>query len=729
MAIKYDEKKRIFTLSTDSTSYQMKVDKYGYLLHLYYGKKVDGDTDYLIQYYDRSFSGNPDAAGGERTFSLDVMPQEYSCYGNGDYRITPFSMKDKDGVYGCNLKFLKYEISKGKYSLPGLPSAFSDDDDSQTLRIDLMDDAAGVKIRLLYGVIESADAITRAVVIENIGQRDITITRAFSASFDWLYGDRDLIEFDGRHGMERNISRNHISSGSKSFGSRRGTSSHQYNPFFVIADTDANEDYGSCYGISLMYSGSFRCEVELDQFKQTRAVIGIQDDMFEYTLEKDEKLYTPEVLCCYSAGGFAKMSQNMQELIKEHVMRSRFKHIENPVLVNSWEGSFFDFDSKSLLKLAKQSADLGIGMFVLDDGWFGARNNDEAGLGDWVVNEKKLGCSLHDLVCEINKLGMKFGLWIEPEMVNEDSNLFRTHPDWAFKIPGRSFTRGRDQLVLDFSRKEIVDDIFSQISKVIDSANIEYIKMDMNRSIMDVFSTKGQQNNGAILYKYMLGVYDFMERLIERYPNILIEGCSGGGGRFDAGMLYYTPQIWCSDDTDAIERLKIQYGTSFCYPISAAGAHVSVIPNQQTGRRVSLKTRGVVAMSGTFGYELDICLLSDEEKREVREQVKDYHEYWSLIHEGKFYRLKSPMGDSEFAAWQFVSKDSSEALLNIVTMDTHCNPPLEYIKMKGLDETAEYVLDETDELYKGSVLTNAGFPVPWVPDEYQSFQIHFRKKN
>lgn len=727
MAIIYDKEKRVISLHTEHTTYQMGIGPYGHLYHLYYGKKAEGDFSYLLTYYDRGFSGNPYEAGEDRTISMDALPLEYPCYGNGDFRSPSFSMKDAYGVYGCDLRFDSCEVVRGKYEIPKLPAVYADETQADTLRVILRDETAGVEVSLSYGVLAELDVITRAVCVKNIGTQKITLTKVYSGCLDFVAGDFDVLHFHGRHGMERNLERTPVITGNQSFGSRRGTSSHQHNPFVILAERRATEEHGDCYGMSLLYSGSFRCEVEKDQFSQTRAAIGIQDEMFEYPLEAGEIFYAPEVAFSY-ADGLTALSSNYHRLIRNHVCRGIYRNAPRPILINNWEATYFDFDGEKIIEIAKQAAELGVEMLVLDDGWFGKRDSDYSGLGDWFVNEKKMGGTLSKVVEEVNKTGMKFGLWIEPEMVSEDSELYRSHPDWAFVIPGRKPVRGRYQLVLDFSRKEVVDYIFEQIASVISSANIEYIKMDMNRSITDVYTqAEGMQNQGKILYEYTLGVYDFLSRLQERFPSLLIEGCSGGGGRFDAGMLYYTPQIWCSDNTDAIERIKIQYGTSFGYPISAVGAHVSAVPNHQTGRKTNISTRAVVAMAGTFGYELDLKLVSEEEKELVRTQIQDCKHYWQLIHEGEYYRLTNPMEFHEYAAWEFVSEKRDEALLSVVTLDTHCNGPVNYVRLKGLDENAVYTEETSGREYSGAALMYAGIPLPIVPDEYQAMQLHFKK--
>ena len=716
----------LITLQTKHTTYQMGIAEHGFLLHLYYGPKAEGDMSYLLTAYDRGFSGNPYDAGNDRTFSMDTFPLEYPCYGNGDYRSPAFNVKNEQGVYGVDLRYKTHSVTKGKYSIPGLPAVYADGaSDAYTVNVILEDALLGIEVTLRYGVLPELDVITRSAVIKNTGNHLLYLTKVYSAAMDFLNGNFDILHFHGRHAMERMEERVPVIFGNQSFGSRRGTSSHQHNPFFILADTETTEDCGSCYGMSMLYSGNFKFEVEKDQIGQTRMEMGLLDEMFEYPLEQGKEFYTPEVAMAYSQNGLTSLSHLYHKLIRYHVCRGKYKTSRRPILINNWEATYMDFNGDKIVDIAKQAAELGVEMLVLDDGWFGNRNSDNSGLGDWVVNEEKMGGPLSEIANKINQMGMKFGLWIEPEMVNEDSHLYRTHPDWAFTIPGRRPVRGRNQLVLDFSRKEVVDYIFNAVSKVIDSANIAYIKMDMNRSICDVYTAVEQkQNYGKIMYEYVLRVYDFLERLIQRYPDLLIEGCSGGGGRFDAGMLYYTPQIWCSDDTDAIERIQIQHGTSFGYPVSAVGSHVSAVPNHQTGRVTSITTRSVVAMAGSFGYELDLNLLSEEEKEEVKQQIEDYKKYWNLIHNGTYYRLHNPLTNHEFAAWEFTSEDKNECLLNIVTLTTHANAPVNYVKCKGLHPDKMYRNEKDNQIYNGNALMHAGLPIEIEPGEYRGIQIH-----
>lgn len=729
MGIIYCEKDRTFTLQTKNTTYQMQVDQYGFLLHLYYGKKTEGCMDYLLTHYDRGFSGNPYDAGEDRTYSMDVLPQEFPCYGNGDFRSTAFVVENADGSMSCDLRYKSHTILKGKYNLKGLPAVYASDEEAQTLEILMEDPVTGVMVILLYGVLSELDIITRSVCIKNESNGKIYLNKIESASLDFLYGDYELLTFYGRHAMERNVQRVPVVHGTQKIGSVRGTSSHQYNPMMILAERETTEDKGNCYAMSFVYSGCFQGEVLKDQLNQTRMMLGLQEEAFRYPLEKNEMFKAPEVILSYSSRGMNQLSQNLHQCIRKHICRGKYKEQVRPVLINSWEASYFDFTGDTIYELAKAAKEVNIDMLVMDDGWFGKRDDDNSGLGDWFVNEKKLGGTLGNLIERINDLGVKFGIWIEPEMVSEDSELYRKHPDWALTIPGRRPVRSRNQLVLDFSRKEVVDEIYSQICKVLDQGNIEYVKWDMNRSLMDIYSAT-TKDQGRVLHDYVLGLYDFLERLVQRYPNLLIEGCSGGGGRFDAGMMYYTPQIWCSDNTDAIDRLQIQYGTSFGYPVSVVGSHVSAVPNHQTGRKTPLHTRGVVAMSGTFGYELNLMNLSEEEKQEIREQIAEYKSYAPIIQNGLYYRLSNPT-EEEICAWEYVytdEKEQSKVLLNIVMQAIHGNMTVNYVKLQGLEEAAVYREEKSGKRYTGSALMYGGMPLPVELGEYQAYQYCFVRK-
>lgn len=717
MAIIYNPNSKIFTLHTAHSTYQMKVDTLGYLLHLYYGDRSSGSMDYLLTYADRGFSGNPYAAGADRTYSLDALPQEYPCLGTGDYRNIALNIKGDNGVEGVNLLYKRHEIRKGKYALNGLPAVWAKEEEAQTLEIVLADEAAQVEVHLLYGVLEEADVITQSVVIKNVGTGSVTIEKASAACLDFVSGDYDVLRFYGRHAMERNLERTPLGHGTICFGSRRGTSSHQYNPAVILAEHGATEDSGACYGMLMVYSGNFLCEAEKDQFEQTRLLMGLNEELFSYPLAAGETFTVPEVILSYSANGLSELSQQYHKCIRDHVCRSKYVHESRPVLINSWEAAYFDFTGDTIVDLAKEAASLGIDMVVMDDGWFGKRDDDNSSLGDWYVNEKKLGGSLSELIRRVHEQGVKFGIWIEPEMVNEDSDLYRAHPDWAIQISGRKPIRSRNQLLLDFSRKEVRDQVFEQICAVLDQGEIDYVKWDMNRSMADVYA-------GNLTYDYVLGVYDFMERLTSRYPDLLLEGCSGGGGRFDAGMLYYSPQIWCSDNTDAINRTRIQYGTSFFYPVSAVGAHVSAVPNHQTGRVTNLNTRGVTAMAGTFGYELNPALLSEEEKQTIREQIQTYKKYERLINEGTYWRLSNPFED-EVSAWMSVSREQDRALVSVVRLVSEANSTTVYIRLRGLKLDAVYLEENSGKQYFGAALMAAGIPLPAFTHEYEAYQFSF----
>lgn len=659
MPLSYDAPARLLTISTDNSTYQMKVDEYGYLLHLYYGARAEGDLSYLLTYCDRSgMCGCPHDVA-DRTYSLDFLPQEYPFQGSGDMRSPMLLVRDAEGTFGCDLRYKCHEIRPGKYDLPGLPAVYAGEkDDAETLSVTLADERLGLEVELLYGVLPKLDVITRAAIVRNNGSARVTVEKLQSSCLDFVTGDFDIITFDGRHAMERRPTRRHLQNGSLSVGSRRGMSSNQYNPVMIACDHAATETSGRCWSMSFVYSGGFLAEAERDQYDQSRIQMGLDDDLFSYPLEPGEKIVAPEVIMTYSGAGLERISHNLHRCIRRNVCRGPWRDAPRPILINSWEACYFDFTGDKLVELAKKASELGLDMLVMDDGWFGARNDDHRGLGDWQPNMAKLGGTVADLARRVNEVGLGFGIWVEPEMVNEDSDLFRAHPDWALTVPGKDPVLGRDQLVLDLSRAEVRDNLFEQLCAVLDQGGIDYVKWDYNRSIVDVYS-RTASDQGKVLYDYMLGLYDLLERVRSRYPELLIEGCSAGGGRFDAGMLYYTPQIWTSDNTDARNRLEIQYGTSFGYPCSAMGAHVSACPNEITGRTVPLGARGTVAMGGgAFGYELDLMELNDRACELIRSQVNTYRTIERLVREGLFYRLSDPK-DATVAAWEFVSEDST----------------------------------------------------------------------
>lgn len=723
-------KDNLFTLHTKKSTYQMKVDDKGTLLHTYYGKRTDGtDYSYMISLADRGFSGNIPMAKEDRTYSLDCLPQEFPVCGTGDYRVTSLKADLGTGVNDCLLVFDSYKIYEGKYSIKGLPAMFAVKGDAvSTLEIVLKDSCENFFVRLLYGVFEDHDIITRAVIIENRTDHDVTLSRVMSTCIDFRRSDFDMIHFYGKHVGERQMERIPLFHGIAELRSTRGTSSHHHNPFVILSDKQTNEDMGECYGFSLLYSGGFHMQAEVDQIFQTRFVMGIDDSDFSWELCSGDQFIAPEVCMCYSSEGLSKLSHNLHDAICKNLIRSSWKDKRRPVLVNNWEATYFDFHAEQLLEIAKEAADIGLDMFVLDDGWFGKREDDCSGLGDWFVNEKKLGCSFKELVDQMNDMGLMFGIWFEPEMISEDSDLYRKHPDWAMVVPGRDPVRARSQLVLDMTREDVVEYIQERLFSILDSANIKYIKWDMNCSLSTAYSVKlPKSRQGEMRHRYVLGLYSVLEALIERYPDLLIEGCSGGGGRFDAGMLYYVPQIWCSDNTDAIERLRIHYGTSFGYPMSTVSAHVSVCPNHQNGRVTPFKTRGICAMQGTFGYELDLSKMTEEEKTMAKEQIKTFKKLYKLLQFGEYYRLTSPFENSDFTAWEYVAKDGKEAYLAVVFTDLHGNPAPQAVQFKGMSFAEKYKLWKDNEFmgeFTGAALMNGGILLPVPKENYDSCQFY-----
>ena len=654
---------------------------------------------------------------------MDYYPLEYPVQGHGDFRVKALKAGFEGEVPALDLRFVSYELEKGKYSLPGLPVLFeAEAGEVETLKITLKDRLEEIYVTLFYGVFEKKNVITRAASIENRSGKNVTLKRALSLGLDFMEGDMDLIHFYGKHAGERQFERRNLPHGITEISSSRGTSSHHHNPFVILCDKDTTEDFGNAYGVSFIYSGGFKIQMEKDQVDGIRLVCGLDDEEFLWKLAPGETFVTPEAALSYSEKGLTALSDQFQKAYHANLIRSPWKDKKRPTLVNNWEATYFGFDAEKLLKIAGEAADLGLDMLVLDDGWFGKRNDDNSGLGDWFVNEKKLGCTMKELVDRVNALGLKFGIWLEPEMVSEDSDLYRTHPDWVLQIPGREPNRSRNQLVLDFSRKEVREYMKKFIDDTLSCANISYVKWDMNRSVDNVYSAADPTlSQGAIRHKYVLGLYEVMEDMLTRHPDLLLEGCSGGGGRFDAGMLYYAPQIWCSDNTDAIERLRIHYGTSFGYPMSSVSAHVSVCPNHQNGRVTPFKTRGICAMQGSFGYELDLSKLSEEDKAEARRQITVYNENWELFQSGSYYRLNSPMENHDYTAWSYVSKDQRKASLSVIYTDLHGNPKPVRVKLKGLKKDASYDVDGT--VYTGAALMRGGLLIPKPSCNYDSYMV------
>lgn len=725
MAIQIDAEKKIFTLETDHTMYQMQADAYGVLRHLWYGAKTGCDMSYLQDYPDVGFSGNIYAAGNDRTYSLDTLPLEYAGAGVGDFRVPAVAAVHADGSSALDLRYYSHTVKPGKYGIEGLPAVYAAEDEAETLEVVLRDTASAVEVTLLYAVLPALDLVTRCARIRNLGETPVTLTKAASLCLDISRGSWEWVHFHGRHAMERQMERRLLFHGIQEIGSTRGTSSHHQNPTVLLCTPDCTETAGACIGAALVYSGSHQTRLECDQLGQVRMVMGIHPDLFRWELKAGETFSTPEVMLSYSDTGLETLSHHFHQAIREHICRGKYQLAERPVLINNWEATYFGFDTEKILHIAEEAARLGVDMLVLDDGWFGKRDDDCSGLGDWFVNETKLSGGLHDLVEKIKGMGMRFGIWFEPEMISENSDLYRKHPDWAIRIPDRAPMRSRYQLVLDMANPEVQEYLFRVMSDVLHSADISYVKWDMNRSISDWYTrTLPADRQGEMPHRYVLGLYALLERLTAAFPDVLFEGCSGGGGRFDAGMLYYCPQIWCSDDTDAYERTKIQYGTSFFYPVSAVGSHVSTVPNHQTGRITPFETRGTVAMAGSFGYELDLNLLSDGEKQEVAEQIRQFKTYGPLIHNGKYYRLTNPMAE-DAALWEFAAQDGSEVLVQGMLFHAEANVLRRTVQLRGLDAEKRYRLDGTEQVYTGAALMAGGVLLPKAWGDYTPVTMHF----
>lgn len=705
-----------FHIKGKNISYIMAVDKGGNLVHIYYGKKLR-DKDYSeIEHKRPTFAGI-----GEDGITLECTMQEYPSYGYLDLRSPAYSVKNKDGNSVSQLKYKEFCIKDGVLpNIEGMPSIFIGDKSAQTLEITLADEIAGIEVTLYYSVFDEYDVILRHTKITNSSNGTIWVNSAYSASLDVKMGNFDLIYFPGDWARERELCRIGIMNGAKlNFSNARGGSGHCMNPFILLAECGTDEEHGEVYGFSLIYSGNHSSMVENDRYGGLRILQGINPQAFEWKLCHGESFVTPQCVLSYSENGIGGISRELNDLYRNNLCRSKWAHKDRPVLINNWEGTYFDFTEEKLLAIAEKSKEAGIELFVLDDGWFGERNNDSSGLGDWVVNRDKLPSGIDGLAKKINNIGMKFGLWIEPEMVNPDSDLYRSHPDWAIAVPGRTPALVRNQLILDLSKAEVCDYVIRAICDVLGSANIEYVKWDMNRAMTDM-------PRDGFNHEYTLGFYHIMEAITSAYPDILFEGCSAGGGRFDAGVLAYMPQIWTSDNSEAVARMKIQYSTSIAYPISAIGAHVTAVPNHQNGRVTSLETRANTAYTGAFGYELDITKVSDKEFVEIKKQVEIYKKLRSLLRTGDFYRLVSPY-ETNYCSWEMVSKDKSEVYFYASKILSEANKIVMTVKMKGLDPRAEYMDELTGKVYGGDELMCMGVELKYVPDDFVTYTMILKK--
>lgn len=721
--ITFDEHHQVFHLSNKTISYIIGLERASYLSHLYFGKAIK--TYHNSRKYpliDRSFSPNP--AGlplKTRDFSLDVIPQEMPSHGHGDFRNPAVQIKQVNGSSITDFVYDSYEIIAGKPALKGLPATYVESDsEAETLVITLVDHLLDLTLKLSYTIFADRQVIARNSFLENKGQESVIIEKIASASLDLVSQDLELISLAGRHNKEREIERQTVQRGTRIIDSKRGSSSHQANPFIALVSPKTDEFTGTAIGLALVYSGNHEMLVERDQFEQTRVMAGINPFGFEWELAPSQSFQSPEALLVFSDQGLNGMSQTFHDVLQNRLARGKFKHADRPILINNWEATYFDFNTDKIKAIVDGAADLGIELFVLDDGWFGKREDDTSGLGDWFENTDKLSGGLAGISDYVHGKNMSFGLWFEPEMVNADSDLYRTHPDYALQIPNRSISTSRDQYVLDFSRKDVRETIIARMRHILDTVNIDYIKWDMNRSLTDVYSsTLDSANQGEVFHRYVLGLYEMLETLTTEYDHILWEGCSGGGGRFDPGFLYYMPQSWTSDNTDAVERLDIQYGTSLLYPISSMGSHVSVVPNHQTHRVTGLDIRGDVAMSGVFGYELNVQDMTIAEKVTVSEQVAFYKQHRQLLQYGKFHRLVSPF-ETSHAAWLFVNPDKSQAIAFYFRKFAESAGPLHTIKFAGLDPEKIYQVNG-DASYGGDELMHVGIYLdPFMVGDYQS---------
>ncbi|WP_040205156.1 alpha-galactosidase [Neobacillus jeddahensis] len=720
MPIDWNESNQVFHLYNSRISYLIQLVHGKYLAHLYWGKRVQVlQPQTILTNKGRAFS--PMTEPTDPKFSLDTLPQEYPAFGNGDFRTPAYQLRTQDGSTNTEFVYDSHEIVKGKPPLKGLPSAYIEDpSEADTVVITLVDSLLGIGLNLQYTIYRDHDVIARSVSFEHRGSSTIEIHKCMSLSVDFHDSAWDWLHLQGTWARERHIERQPLSHGKQSISSARGASSHQVNPFVALLSKNSTEEFGDVYGVSLVYSGNFQASLEISPFETTRLSIGINPFDFIWVLKPGETFQTPEALMVYSAEGLGGMSRTFHHLLRSRVCRGVYRDKTRPILINNWEATYFHFTEKKLKELADSAAGLGIELFVLDDGWFGRRDNDKSSLGDWFVNKRKLPNGLAGLADYIGRKGMRFGLWVEPEMVSPDSELYREHPDWCLHVRNRQRTTSRNQLILDLSREDVCEWLMDTLTDVFRNASINYVKWDMNRNMTEVGSAAlPPERQKETAHRYMLGLYRVLETLTERFPQILFESCSGGGGRFDPGMLYYMPQTWTSDNTDAVERLKIQYGTSLVYPAITMGAHVSDVPNHQVGRVTPLPMRCHVAMAANLGFELKIDQLSMEDKQEVMKQIQSYHQFKDLVCFGDLFRLLSPFEGMD-TAWMYVSQQRERAIVFYFKTLATPNPPLFRLKLRGLNPKVEYQINHSEQAYSGAELMQIGLGLPLVKKDFSS---------
>ena len=723
MSIHVNEEHKLFHLQTAKTSYIFKILENGNAGQLYYGPQIPVKKDYpnLASREERDCTNT--LTVDQSDFQLELIKQEYAGLGKGDYRYPAYQITYPNGSRTSEFEYTGYEVADGKERLKNMPSAFDDQgDDSQTLTVTFKDELANLVLQLHYTVFEKEDVIVRSATFINRGQEAVTLDRALSLQLDLPDHDYDMLQFSGSWARERHLIRTPLRSGIQSIGSLRVASSHQQNPFFALARPHTDNHQGAAFGFNFIYSGNFIDSVEVDQFDTTRVLVGINPDDFGWNLANGESFQTPEAVMTYTSDGLNRMSQQLGAFYQDHLINQHFAHQDRPILINNWEATFMDFNEAKLMKIVEQADKLGIEMFVLDDGWFGHRDDDKSSLGDWFVDQKKFSNGISGFADRVHDQGMKFGLWFEPEMISVDSKLYEKHPDWMIATPGRQGTPARNQYVLDMTRQEVVDYLFEHMSAIIKQTKLDYIKWDMNRNITEMYGAKLPADQQLEFpHRYILGVYQLYARLTEAFPKVLFESCASGGGRFDLGMMYYAPQAWCSDDTDAVERIKIQDGTSYGYTQNMWGAHVSAVPNDQVGRLTSLDTLAAVAYFGDFGYELDITKMAADELATIKKQVAFYKQYRHLFQFGKFYRLDNPdTNNDNVYGWQVVNEDRSEAILARFQILNGANPAYIRVYFAGLDPEVTYTVNDGQERFSGAELMNAGYFVPRIMDRTKS---------
>jgi alpha-galactosidase len=724
MSVYYDQEKHIFKLDTAHTSYLIGLTKEGYLGHITYGARLErADGFYLLRTgHDPE---EPSYRDREKVSFMDTFPTEYSVGGVGDFRESCLNLRNESGNMGCELFYKSHEIFKGKPSLEGLPASFGTEDEVETLQIVCVDPILHVTVTLSYSVFEKEDILTRSVHIRNDGSEKLLLEKIYSACLDMDNEDFRMLTLRGAWGRERHIQQRELAYGKQSVSSAQGKSSHQEHPFMALVTPGTTQEQGQVYAMHFVYSGNFIAQAQLNQFSSVRMVMGISPEEFCWNLGSGESFQAPEVVMTYSDAGLGKMTRSFHDFYRQHLLRGPFCHQKRPILINNWEATYFDFNTDKLLSIAREAKRLGIEMLVMDDGWFGKRNSDDCSLGDWQVNEAKLPGGVKYLAEEVEKIGLKFGIWFEPEMVSRDSDLYRLHPDWAIQIPGRQAAMSRAQYVLDLSNPQAEEYAYESVARILRGAPISYVKWDMNRLLCDLGSAYlGRDAQQELSHRYVLAVYRMQERLLREFPNLLLENCSSGGARFDPGMLYYSPQIWCSDDTDGVERLQIQEGTALIYPLSCMGAHVSDCPNHALGRTTSFTARGHVALAGTFGYELDVTKLSQEDREQIPLQCALYHQYHDLIREGDYYRIASYGENHLYDCYMVVAKDKTEALLTYVQVLATVNMPSRRIRLRGLDPKGEYLIEETGLRYPGDLLMQAGLLIEPIQKDAVSLLYH-----